>query len=135
MSRPPSTSSKVPKHLFRTPPPRDFVEQILRSCGLRGLEDLKQFSKDDLTSGISTAEEWLPLLEPYYLPCKAARFFTETLTTEKIVTIMRHIVRPHGYDLIVQEKTAQKVKQTLYQIQPVWSATDLSGVNLTVDFL
>lgn len=120
------------KKLFRSLPPKDLVESILRSCGLLGLHDLRWFSKDELK--VVEQDDWLPLLYPYYLPCKAKRFLNEALDTSRLITILRHILRPHGYDLSVQERLYRDQKQSLYQIQPLHSFKDLSGVSLEVDF-
>ena len=113
------------KKLFRSIPPKDLVESIIRNTGLIGLHDLRWFSKDELK--IDGQEEWLPQLHPYYLPWEA-------LTGARLITIFRHILRPHGYDLHVQERLYRDQKHTLYQIQPIHSYKDLSGVSLEVDF-
>jgi len=120
------------KKLFRCTPPKEFVESILRNIGLIGLHDLRWFSKDELKVG--EQDEWLPQLYPYYLPCKAKRFLHEALDCSRMVTILRHILRPHGYDLHVQERLYREQKHSLYQIQPIHSFEDLSGVSLEVDF-
>lgn len=77
-------------------------------------------------------EEWLPELEPYYLPCKAKRFLYGTMDSAKLITILRHIVRVYDYDLIAQERLYKDSKQTLYQIQT--RVFDLSGLSHTVEF-
>ena len=115
--------------LFRQPPPKELVEQVLRSCGFQGLHDLRWFSKAEMRL---ESEEWLPELEPYYLPCKARRFLHSDLAGERLITILRHVVRAHGYDLIAQERLYKDSKQTLYQIQTC--VFDLSGLSHTVDF-
>ena len=116
--------------LFRRIPPKDLVISILQSCGFQGLHDLRWFSKDELN--LSGVEEWLPILEAYYLPCKSARFFTEAMDSSKLVTILRHIVRPYDYDLLAQERLYRDSKQTLYQIRTRFF--DLSGLSHTVEF-
>lgn len=124
------------KKLFRKEPPREFVEEIVRSCGLSGgLEDLRWFSTDELK--LEGAEDWLALLEPYYLPCKAQRFFYDregAFDGRAAVTILRHVLDCHGYQLKVQERLYKDKKQSLYQIQPVRSFKDLSGMDLIVTF-
>ena len=77
-------------------------------------------------------DEWLPELESYYLPCKSARFFGN-FDAAKLVTILRHIVRPYGYDLLAQERLYKDSKQTLYQIRTRFF--DLSGLSHTVEFI
>ena len=59
---------------------------------------------------------------------------TDQLDGARMITVMRHILRPHGYDLHVQERLYRDQKQSLYQIQPIHSFRDLSGVSLEVVF-
>jgi len=115
--------------LFRFNPPKELVEQILRSCGFQGLHDLRWFSRAEMRL---EPEEWLPELEPYYLPCKAKRFLYDGMDSAKLVTILRHVVRVYGYDLVAQERLYKDSKQTLYQIQT--RVFDLSGLSHTVEF-
>lgn len=122
------------KKLFREIPPRDFVETILKSCGLSGFSDLRWFIPTELH--LETQEEWLPMLEPYYLPCKAKRFFEERgdLDGQRLITVFRHVLEPHDYRLKVEERLYRGKKQSLYQIQPVRAYKDLSGTDLEVRF-
>lgn len=131
-------SKKVHKHLFRAVPPKEFVEEILRACGFdTGFVDRRCVSKAGLQQGIRTQEQWLPFLVPYYLPCKAERFFGEQvgpLTPSRLVTIMRHILRPYEHDLVAEEVTEHGTKQTLYQIRPVLAHVAPSPPELEVVF-
>ncbi|NBV77965.1 hypothetical protein EBR66_07400 [bacterium] len=120
------------KKLFRQEPPIDLVTSILRATGLLGMEDLRWFTKDELV--LTGFEEWLLHLEPYYLPCKAKRFLHGEMDGARLITIFRHIVRPHGYDIHVQERLYKEHKHTLYQIQPNNPFRDLSGASMTVEF-
>ena len=119
--------------LFRTPPPREFVEEILQHLKLQGLHERRWFSRDELS--LATLDEWLPLLEPYYIPCKAKRFLSD-MTPARVVTILRHILHPLDYDLRTQERMYKLHKTTMYQIvNRVGEIThDLSGTELRVDF-
>ncbi len=114
---------KLYRHLFREVPPKEFVEEVLRYCGFEGaFSDRRFVTKLGLQSGIRTQEQWLPFLEPYYLPCKAERFFGSeagAFTVNRLVTVLRHILRQYDYDLIANEVADHGTKQTLYQIQPV----------------
>jgi hypothetical protein len=120
------------KKLFRKEPPKELVEQILRCSGLLGLHDLRWFTKEELL--LEPAEEWLPLLQPFYLPCKAKRFLDTALDANRLITILRHCIRVHGYDLSVQERLYKDKKHSLYQLQPAHSYKDLSGATLEVTF-
>jgi len=120
------------KKLFRKEPPKELVDSILRASGLLGMIDLRCFTRDELI--LTGYEEWLPALEPYYLPCKASRFLHGEMDCAKLITIFRHILRPHGYDLHVQERLYKEHKHTMYQIQPTNPFRDLSGASAFVDF-
>lgn len=121
------------KKLFRKEPPKELVDSILRASGLLGMIDLRWFTRDELV--LIGYEEWLPTLEPYYLPCKASRFLYGEMDCAKLITIFRHILRPHGYDLHVQERLYRQHKHTMYQIQPTNPFRDLSGASAFVEFL
>ncbi len=120
-----------PVKLFRREPPREFVEGLLREMGFIGFSDLRWFSRDEIR--LEKMDEWLPELEAYYLPCKARRFI-HNWTETSVLTIMRHVLHVHGYTLQKEERLYKGAKQMLYQIQPVTSRVDLSGVSLQVDF-
>ena len=100
--------------MYRKIPPLEVVEEILRSLKLDGLRDKRWFSKEDLT--ILTTDEWMPLLEPYYLPWKAKRYLGGEMTTGRVVTVLRHLLKVHDIELKVQEKVVNGKKTTLYQI-------------------
>lgn len=100
--------------MFRQTPPLDFVETILQHLGLTGLDDRRWFSKEDLR--VDTLDAWLPLLEPYYLPCKAKRYIHGTLDSQRIITLVRHLCHAHSIQLQVQERVVKGKKTTLYQI-------------------
>lgn len=123
------------KKLFRIPPPKEFVEQILIACGLSaGISDLRWFTAKELN--LASQEEWLPELEAYYIPCKAKRFFhgRGSLDGTRMISILRHMLEPLEYCIQVQERTYQDAKQSLYQIQPMNAIKDLSGSSLEVTF-
>ena len=100
--------------LFRKKPPLDAVELILRSLKLTGLDDKHWFSKDDLP--LDTLDDWLPVLEPYYLPCKAERYLQGDMTQGRIITVLRHILKEHNIEFKAQERVVNGKKTTLYQV-------------------
>lgn len=117
------------KHLFRKRPHLELVHDILINLRFTGLNDARLFTKYDIDTEVF--EEFLPLLEPYYLPCKAKLFLREFDNT-KGVTVLRHLLRAHGYKLHAYEKVQQGKKQTYYQFEKE-RFEDLSG-SLCVDF-
>lgn len=111
------------KHLFRKKPTAELIHDILKALRFTGISDARLFQKHDIPVGIF--EEWLPELEPYYLPCKA-KLFLYDFNPNKAVTVLRHLLRSQGYKLRSYEKVQAGVKQTMYQIErEVWG--DLSG--------
>jgi hypothetical protein len=115
--------SQEVKHLFRKKPERELVESLLHSLHFSGLNDTRLFYKDELM--IDEFEEQMPLLEPYYLPCKA-KLFLINLTNAKVITILRHLLRANGYKLRVYEKVHAGKKQIQYQFErEIWE--DLSS--------
>lgn len=119
--------------LFRKSPPKEFVESVLRTCGLAaGFQDMRWFSKRELS--LEAASSWLPEVEAYYYPCKARRFFygKGDPGPDLLITVIRHMLAAHAYELRTREATggssAGAKKQTLYQITPLNPFQDLSGV-------
>jgi hypothetical protein len=111
------------KHLFRKKPTIDIVNDLLKAIHFTGLSDARLFAKHDIP--VDLFEDFLPVLEPFYLPCKA-KVFLHDFNQNKAITVLRHLLRAHGYKLRAYEKVNQGVKQTLYQFErEVWG--DLSG--------
>jgi len=100
--------------MFRKQPPLELVERVLRCCKLNGLDDKRWFSKEDIP--LETLDEWLPFVEPYYLPCKAERYLHGTLTQGNVITILRHILKSNDIELKTQERVVNGKKTTLYQV-------------------
>ena len=100
--------------MFRKAPPLDVVDEVLRCLQLEGLTDKRWFSKEDLP--IEPLDRWLPLVEPFYLPCKAERYLHVEMTKSRIITILRHILKANNIELRVQERMVNGHKTTLYQV-------------------
>jgi hypothetical protein len=111
------------KHLFRKKPSLDLVNDILTSLRFTGLNDTRLFTKTDIA--VEVFEEFLPLLDPYYLPCKS-KLFLRDFDANKAVTVLRHLLRAHGYKLHAYEKVTQGTKLTYYQFERE-RLEDLSG--------
>lgn len=100
--------------MFRKIPPLEVVDEVLRCFKLHGMTDKQWFSKDDLP--LDTLDQWLPLLEAYYLPCKAERYLHGEMTRSRMITILRHILKAHNIEFKVQERMVNGHKTTLYQV-------------------
>ena len=102
--------------LFRTLPPIELVEKVAKSFTLSGLTDTTWFSKSMLN--LQELEQYLPELEPYYIPCKAKEFLHSSLTQMRGLTILRQLCKAHSISLTAAERTCAGVKGTWYQITP-----------------
>ena len=118
--------------LFRETPPLDTVIATLKELGFTGIADAKMFSAEEIK--MDTLESWAPILEPYYLPCKAKRYFAD-LDTRRVITLLRHLLPPHGFKLQTYERQHQGKKRTVYQIHPATPRLLAEGEEIRVLFL
>lgn len=118
--------------LFRETPTLDVLVAMLVDLGFTGLTDTKVFSIQDLK--IDTVDSWAPLLEPFYLPCKAKRYF-DVLSPSRIITILRHVLPFHGFRLQSYERQHQGKKRTVYQIHPATPRILAEGGEICVMFI
>jgi hypothetical protein len=118
--------------LFRETPPLDLIQTMMTALGFQGLNDTRLFCSEELK--LDDLESWVPLLQPYYLPCKAKRYF-ETLDDKRIVTILRHVLPYHGFRLQAYERVHLGKKRTVYQIHPATPRLVAEGGEIRVLFL
>lgn len=118
--------------LFREPPTLDILTTMLHELGFTGITDTKVFSSNELT--LDTVDVWAPLLEPFYLPCKAKRYF-DVLSSNRVVTLLRHVLPFHGFRLQSYERQHRGKKRTVYQIHPATPLTLPEGAEICVMFL
>lgn len=122
------TYNRMPK-LFREVPPKDLLEiVVLQVLRLKSLEDSTWFSK--LSVALDMLEDCIPLIEPYYTPCRAKEFLYSELTPDRAVTILRQLLVVGGYVLTAKEKTCGGVKGMWYQI----SVPKKLHQSVTIDF-
>ena len=89
-----------------------LAQTYFQGEGAVGERTREQFLFDGLKEKF---EDIVVQIEPYYIPCKASRFLYD-LNEGKQITILRHLLRAIGYDLLVQEKVLHNIKSTTYQI-------------------
>jgi len=118
--------------LFRELPPLDTLTTALQELGFTGLTDTKLFCAEELK--LDSLSSWAPLLEPYYLPCKAKRYF-DHLDSRRVITILRHILPLHGYGLNSYERLHLGKKRTVYQIHAATPRMLGQGEDICVMFL
>ena len=100
---------------FREIPPLSLVENLLSAFSLKSLSDITIFTRDSIV--LTQLEENLPLLEPYYVPCKAKEYIYGEITNERAIVILRQLLKAHNFILKSTEKVVNGKKQTWYQIQ------------------
>jgi hypothetical protein len=118
--------------LFRETPHIEIVLLMLRELGFSGLSDGKLFSANELK--LDTIETWAPLLEPFYLPCKAKRYF-DALDSRRVITLLRHVLPNHGFRLQCYERLHLGKKRTVYQMHPATPRILAQGEEIRVLFL
>jgi hypothetical protein len=118
--------------LFRESPSYEILITMLTELGFTGITDTKVFSTNELK--LESVDVWAPLLEPYYLPCKAKRYF-DNLSSSRVITLLRHVLPLHGYRLQSYERQHQGKKRTVYQIHPATPRILAEGSEIRVMFL
>jgi hypothetical protein len=105
--------------LFRKNPTREITLEVIKCFGLINFEDNHNFSRRDLLQ-FQTVDKIKNLkieLEKYYLPCKA-RTYLNDLNSKNVITILRQIVKQHGYVVYSREKYIRGDKFIIYQLVP-----------------
>jgi len=101
--------------VFREIPPWIVVSDVLTMLKL-STEPPFTFQKTAIE--LSRSPDAVDLLVPYYLPCKANQFL-EFTDEKRWITILRHILTPHGYVIQSHETTRDKKKVILYTVDRV----------------
>ena len=109
------------RHLFfgQSLPSSEF-EAILKVFGVECVGDATQFTRDDLAARniVHEVQHILPMLEKYYIPCKARMYLTN-LDAQKCITILRQVLRLKGCCLLSQQRMRHGQKRVEYTV--VWS--------------
>eukprot|EP00877_Chromochloris_zofingiensis_P005109 jgi/Chrzof1/1459/Cz10g08210.t1 len=108
------------KHnLFRGEVPLEVVESLLRCFGLKGIDDRRVFTWQDLRR-LDTAkrvrDEVVASLREYYLPCKARRYIDRDLTERRCLVIVRQLLRERGMFVDYRERNERGSKRMFYRI-------------------
>jgi hypothetical protein len=95
----------------------DVVLELLRCFGLDDLNDKKLFSRNDLIQHdtLERVQKMKSNLERYYLPCKA-KMYLDVIREKRAITILKQVLRLHGYFLISREKNINNKKVIFYQL-------------------
>jgi len=98
--------------LFREVPPWTTVVEVLSL--LHVPTDFPcTFQKTNIN--MENSVQCAGLLEPYYIPCKVKQYLEHT-DPNRWITIIRHILTPHGYAIEFFETTRNKKKAIFYSI-------------------
>ncbi len=107
----------VKNQLFKSIPPDSLIEKVILTFGLTSINDLYEFSKEDILEN-KTVEKLYALkseLEKYYLPCKA-RTYLNDITAKNSITILRQLLRIKSYGVKSKEKYIRSEKSIIYRI-------------------
>ena len=110
--------------LFKSFVPEGMLLRLLECFGytntdLDHLEDVS-FCKNDLEK-LDTKLRMSALQEEiakYYLPCKA-KIYTLDLDERKCITLLRQVLKLHGYVLVSRQKHIKNEKVTFYSIKKI----------------
>ncbi len=102
--------------IFRSHPPIEILHSWAQAAGLQDAYDSAYFTKSQIH--LEKIENLLPLLIPYYLPCRTKEFLDSPLTQSKALTIGRQVARVHSIQICSQEKTILGKKSLYYSLNP-----------------
>ena len=100
--------------VFRHVPPLDLMNAMCKACGLTDVHDSKAFLKESIQ--LELFQNYLPELEPYYVPCKARDFLLLPLTHARAIVILRHVLKAHDKLLDSFEKSMHNKRMVWYRI-------------------
>lgn len=103
--------------LFKDKVPEGVATGVAECFGLRSMADGATFSKEDL-SRLRTREHLQSLadqLRLYYLPCKA-RIYLQLHNDQSCITLLRQVLRLHGYSVKSTQRYANQKKTTFYHV-------------------
>lgn len=114
----------VKNQLFKSFPPDSLITKVLQAFGLTSINDLSEFSKEDILVQKTVAKlyELKDELEKYYLPCKG-RTYLNDITPKNSITILRQLLRIKDYGVKSKEKYIRSEKSILYKLYPLNSTT------------
>jgi len=103
--------------LFRTIPELSIVEELLSYYGLSTLTDTKSFNMEILRelNTIEKITEYCEELSKYYIPCKA-KVYLVNIDEKRCITILKQIIKTHGYTLISSTKSVKGEKMKIYRL-------------------
>ena len=103
--------------LFRKKVDIDTLLGVMRCFGLTSLSDKRSFCKSDLLeiNTVTLLTEMIPMLEEFYMPCKS-KIYLENLTEKRAITVLKQMLRIHGYFLASSERNLNSCKVIFYRL-------------------
>ena len=103
--------------LFRKRVDVPTLLMLLRCFGLTSLKDQRSFCKADLAEMGTVAKilQMKEALEEVYMPCKG-RVYLENMSEKRAVTVLKQVLRVHGYYLLSTERNFDNKKVIFYSL-------------------
>jgi hypothetical protein len=102
--------------LFREVPDKDQVIAWLKEIKIDGLTDSHTFT--EATFPFDAFNQVLLEAEPFYFPCKARTYLHRSMNMKRAMTVLRQLVRPHGYTFMTHERLQTGQKYNEYYLMP-----------------
>ena len=102
--------------LFREVPSRDTVIEWLNLIQITGFDDSHTFTERSFP--FEAFNRILMEAEPYYYPCKARIYLHRDITMKRAMTVLRQLVKPHGYTFFTHERLSAGKKYNEYYLSP-----------------
>ena len=103
--------------LFRKKVDIDTLMMVMRCFGLTGLTDKRSFCRSDLMDihTVTNLHDMVSTLEEFYMPCKS-KVYLENLTEKRAITVLKQMLRIHGYFLASSERNSNNRKVIYYRL-------------------
>ncbi len=102
--------------VFRSVPTKETTLEWLHRIQINDFDDAHAIT--ETAFNFDEFNAILLELEPYYYPCKAAIYLHRPLTMKRALTILRQLVKPHGYTFLTRERLIAGNKVTEYWLAP-----------------
>lgn len=123
--------------LFTEKPPIEFMNVMLTFFGLNGLEDKKEFCKEDLLelNTVERMENFIPDLIIYYLPCKS-HIYLNNITPKRCITILSQFLKLFDHKLCRKERIVNRKKYIYYNvINNKFNQMHITNTNTELSFM
>ena len=111
---------------FRWRPERELVVEWLQRLKICDFEDAHIIT--EAAFDFEAFNTILLELEPYYYPCKARIYLHRDMTMKRAMTVLRQIVKPHGYTFYSRERLIANIKVVEY-----WLGAEKAVQSKTLD--